>query len=1609
MQNLAASSRTAGVGHRRDREFVGGGGGGSSVKDKVSRYEQAAEGEKGVSASYTSLNSRDRSVTSPPPSTSAGASQHGSNASLLRPDVRSQAGSSYSSVASPASDQITVNTTTNTSGTSPYRRPGFESPPGPAAAEDSRTVKPYDGRDLPLPPLQMATVRHRSVVAEKSPANGGGFGFVLRQSYLPMPDDPGQTRLVHLVEPRPDYMGPLMTGDRITQVNGEDVEDKPHERVVELIKASGDRVELMVASMPELLELNARVFHGSDNPFVDRGNKMRKSSRMKPGQTGTLRKQAAKAKKEFRARSEEEVLSDKQGLENERVWVVHRAGFSLGTVRPEDTSAPSNFSSHFSIIRYQGKDTKKVKLAQTDDIIDVDEEDLEKANPPHQDTVEDLVDLTHLNEPSVLHVLRQRYGSSLIHTFAGRHLIVMNPLRPLSCYVDRVVDMFRGCRREDMPPHIFAAGQQAYRNMMTTRSDQSLILMGLSGSGKTFNARYLLRYLATIGQTENATVTNAKLDAVELLLHSFGSAATFLNPQATRCICLYTLDFDPSGSVTSAQVRTYLLEKTRVASHPEGEGNFNIFYQLIAGADDQLTAELMLDALPGEEPNLYVEPHDNEQRVESAAYVWDLIQNCLDILGISESEAMGLWSLLAAIYHLGYAGVKKSAVRGSECFLNPAAAQRAAIILGIDHEDLGKDIFNPPRGASFRLPSLFSSPSQSSNLNLTDTGSIHSYGSPIIAAQSGNRSAALDAFAMGLYEQAVSALVMLINRALQGPSSAKSRSSIHVLDTPGFQHRELAGARNGASFDELCMNYTQERLHMLFHDVTFTLEQDRYIQENINWMFSESPESPLPLINAIDKHVGRRGMAVDVNTDRRGLLWILEEESMFPGASDSSFLDRVHMYHGKPGEMGDPPLIKVMKEENQFQIRHCQHSLPVLYDANGWVKRAREHPSFRIVAQVMADSKKECIGSIFQGRGVAASATNISTSALKVDAAHSSLSRTRSGQATNYASPGSGIKKSSICLQTKFQLDSLIDVMRKTRQWFIRCILPQIPSKLPGALPSPDPILQKSQSELAPHGVVNVPLIKAQIQRADIVKAARIYKQGFPEHMSFPEFCRRYGTIEKLDVPLNTPEAVQEILMLQEVPSHAYKLGISQVFLRSGILPKLDQRVEAHTHSSMVLFQARCRGYLGRKRFRELEVLDSAAYVIQSNVAVWMEIRDWSWWQLYTKIKPLLAIWRVERQTKEKQAEIDKLLTKVAKLEDERDTLQESENLLSEKVKQLTLQMTASQEAASQAEELLENEQIEKREMEEQLSDLTGKVDELGREKEQLNLQIAEVSILARIKQEEGDAELSPQGGYMDKYWETKRELETLRQRLSTERDDELETLHASKRSLEKKLADSEAEVEELNRSLTQLRKKTVKQGQELNDLKLHLESQQARNEELEKRQRKFDSELSSAKEGAVQERQEKEKLAQGRHNLRSDLDELSAKLKETQEELEKANHEREDLQTELLQQTSAASTESEVTSLKRMKRELETKLEGMEDDLDEANIKVDNLQQGKARLEVANQTLKAQHQKELESRDEEVEAMKGNMNKKLKALGDQIEELHEEKQAATKVGRQFI
>jgi len=157
----------------------------------------------------------------------------------------------------------------------------FDSPSG--LSMEVGKEKEFEGIDLPLPPLKMTPVRLREIDAVRN-TQSGGFGFILRKSYLPSPEEPDKTKLVHLIEPRPDYYGPLMTGDRIIEVNGEDMEDAPHEAVVEMIKASRDCVSLKVASMPELLELNARgaLDNPQDNP-LERSSVFRRSGKAKQG------------------------------------------------------------------------------------------------------------------------------------------------------------------------------------------------------------------------------------------------------------------------------------------------------------------------------------------------------------------------------------------------------------------------------------------------------------------------------------------------------------------------------------------------------------------------------------------------------------------------------------------------------------------------------------------------------------------------------------------------------------------------------------------------------------------------------------------------------------------------------------------------------------------------------------------------------------------------------------------------------------------------------------------------------------------------------------------------------------------------------------------------------------------------------------------------------------------------------------------------------------------------------------------------------------------------------------------------------------------------------
>ncbi|KAK5888116.1 hypothetical protein CesoFtcFv8_016647 [Champsocephalus esox] len=495
------------------------------------------------------------------------------------------------------------------------------------------------------------------------------------------------------------------------------------------------------------------------------------------------------------AKTEEQLTAETAWYNKEKVWLVHKDGFSIATLlKAKAGSLP------------EGK--VKIRLESDGSLLDVDEDDVEKANPPMFDRVEDLASLQYLNESSVMHSLRQRYGSNLVHTHSGPNMVVVNPICAPSMYSEKVMQMFKGCRREDTAPHIYSMAQAAYRNLLTTRQDQSIVLLGKSGSGKTTNCQHIIQYLISVAGSTNKTFSSEKWQAVYTVLEAFGNASTCMNGNASRFSHIVSLDFDQAGLVTSASIQTMLLEKMRVTRRPEGESTFNVFYYLMAGVDSSLRTELHMNHFA--ENNMFgIMPQTKTEDKQRASQQFSKLQAAMKVLGISGDEQRAFWLVLGAIYHLGSAGATKA---GRKQFARHEWAQKAAYLLGCTLEELSSSIFK--HQAKGTLPRASSIRQACDENGTTDSGSKAS------------GMDCLEAMASGLYSELFTILISLINRALK--SSQHSLCSLIIVDTPGFQNPRLAKRECGATFEDLCHNYTQERLHSLFYQRTFVQELDRY-------------------------------------------------------------------------------------------------------------------------------------------------------------------------------------------------------------------------------------------------------------------------------------------------------------------------------------------------------------------------------------------------------------------------------------------------------------------------------------------------------------------------------------------------------------------------------------------------------------------------------------------------------------------------------------------------------------------------------------------------------------------------------------------------------------
>ncbi|KAK3595793.1 hypothetical protein CHS0354_025430 [Potamilus streckersoni] len=1423
---------------------------------------------------------------------------------------------------------------------------------------------------LKLPELVPSKApRVRELVITRTP--GGDFGFTLRKGVLTQKSNPDSKQAVIFAEPGVGQKGSvtgLIPGDRLVEVNGVNVEHSPREEIVELIKKAGESLTLKVQPIPELIELSVRP--SADGGVVDVQDQMAKGGTLK--RSGSMRYKKG-------ARSETEVQSEKSWMESERMWLVHKGGFASAALLKMDGTLP------------EGR--VKIRLDHGGEIIEVDEDDIEKANPPQLDRAEDLSLLRYLNESSCLHTLRQRYGSNLVHTYAGQSLIIINSMQNLQIYSEKVIQMFKGCKQEDMPPHIFAMGQIAYRDMLSTRQDQSIVFMGRSGSGKTANMHHALHYLTVAAGSVNNILSVDKLNAMLILLEAFGNSRTILNTNASRFAQLTTLDYDHAGQIVSASVQALLFEKTRVFRRPEGEPTFHIFYQLLAGIDSALRNELQLTTLS--EPNHFMTPLQKAEDRQKAVQFWSKIYNSMEVIGMTEDERKAICSVLAAIYHLGVAGAAKGNNNKGQ-FARPAAAHKAATLLGISVEEMARTIF-----------------SASTSATLTRSASVR--GSPADKGGGENTTAmeALEGFACGLYSDVFNAIVSLINRSLS--SNIRSLASITVVDTPGFQNPSTCGRQSGASFDDLCYNYAQEKLQLIYHDLTFTVQQDRYSQEHIECDFEFVATSPAAIVSLIEKP-SQQSLQINsppssVRTanpeskdgEKKGLLWILDEEAIFPGATEDSFMDRFFTHHGEQKVRRDSLLRKASSIGNTFILNHFQGTNPVQYNASGWLKVCRENPVSRLATQVLQDSKKSNIKDLFNS--VKAPVAGMVSGSIVGMEGSTSLRRVGSMRRT-FMSGTAGLKKKSMCILVKYQVDSIIETLRKTQCHFVHCILPQLNAGLS------DLKTQQEKTSAQEDILMNVPLVRAQLRGSEILESVRIHRQGFPEYLSFAEFRQKF---EKLISPSSKPgqdvdekQAVMQIVENLDLDRVNYRIGLSQVFFKAGVLNRLESSRDEKISEIIVSFQAHCRGYLARKNIDKYRLRHMAISCIQKNVRKFVQIRDWPWWKLYTKVKPLLNVHRTEEELKAREIELEQIKTKAEKLEKERNEYKQQCDKLENRLAEIQADLAEENTTATQATEILEQEQAERMRLEKELKDIQGKYNTVRRNCEKIEMEVIQLR-LWRAETLDGDLEEDDVDGgiYKERYDRLLKEMDFTKKKLSQQYEEVMEQDQQARKAVEKRLHEATEDAEEQRRQLLAAKKKVTKLMSEMQDSKHHLEEQMARNNDLERKQRRFDADLSKAQDEARQEKTHREKLQRERDESIAEKFTFDQDLQKVRLELETMTEKCNRLEKEVMDMSlSGTKDDHEVLALKRARNELEAKIKDQEEELDDQAASIQQLEQTKLRLEMNYEKMKQQQQKELEEKEEEMEELRFSTQKKLKQAESQLEEEYEEKKVLQQKNR---
>merc|ERR1719460_147572 len=548
----------------------------------------------------------------------------------------------------------------------------------------------------------------------------------------------------------------------------------------------------------------------------------------------------------------------------------------------------------------------EVEIQETSKKMFVPRDDLQKMNPPKYDKQEDMADLTCLNEASVLHNIKERYYSGLIYTYSGLFCVVVNPYKRLPIYTEKIIEIYKGKKRHEVPPHVFAITDIAYRSMLQDREDQSILCTGESGAGKTENTKKVIQYLAYVAASKpkgsSHAPTSGELEQQLLkanpILEAFGNAKTVKNDNSSRFGKFIRINFDASGYIAGANIETYLLEKARIIRQAPDERTFHIFYQLLMGASSELKSQMIL-----EDARNYTFMTKGAVRVPGIEDVeeFQMTQNAMKVMGISDEDMGSIWRVISASLLFGNMEFKQERNSDQATLPDNTVAQKVAHLLGIQVTDLTKAFLKP------RIK----------------VGRDY-----VTKAQTKEQvEFAIEAIAKATYERLFKWIVTRINRSLDR-TKRQGASFIGILDIAGFEIFDLN------SFEQLCINYTNEKLQQLFNHTMFILEQEEYQREGIEWKFIDFGLDLQPTIDLIEKPMG--------------IMALCDEECWFPKATDKTFVEKLVTSHA-----AHPKYVKSdFKSDADFSVLH--YAGTVNYSAAKWLMKNMDPLNENIVQYLQA-------------------------------------------------------------------------------------------------------------------------------------------------------------------------------------------------------------------------------------------------------------------------------------------------------------------------------------------------------------------------------------------------------------------------------------------------------------------------------------------------------------------------------------------------------------------------------------------------------------------------------------------------------------------------------